>query len=213
LTSAPASSNYARMPRLVLGSASPRRAALLRELGVDFDVLASDVPEVAVDGEAADAFARRVARDKGAAVARQRAGAWVLSADTIVVVDGTVLGKPVDAADARRMLACLAGRIHAVVTAVALTAPGGELADELLVRSGVEFRALTAAEIDAYVATGEPFDKAGAYAIQGGAASFVCRVSGSYTNVVGLPLDEVADLLARHEFLPSRTGPHALQPR
>ena len=199
------------MPQLVLGSASPRRAALLRELGVDFEVLASDVPEVAAAGEPADDFARRVARAKGAAAARQRAGAWVLSADTIVVVDGTVLGKPVDAGDARRMLLCLAGRTHEVLTAVALTAPDGGLAAELLVRSAVEFRTLTAAEIDAYIATGEPFDKAGAYAIQGGAAGFVRRVGGSYTNVVGLPLDEVRDLLARHALLPARTDPHALR--
>src|SRR5215472_10817146 len=190
------------MPALVLGSASPRRAALLRELGAEFTVCASEVPEQLGDGEAAADFARRLAREKGAAVARVRPGAWVLAADTIVVVDGDVLGKPSDAAAARQMLHCLSDRAHEVLTAVALIGPRGELAGDMLVRSRVEFRALGAAEIDAYVATGEPFDKAGAYAIQGGAAPFVRRVIGSYTNVVGLPIDEVRDLLERASVLP-----------
>jgi nucleoside triphosphate pyrophosphatase len=189
------------MPRLVLGSASPRRATLLRRLGVDFDVCASDLTETVLAGEPAEAFVRRAAREKGAAVARAGGAAWVLSADTIVVIDDAVLGKPADPADARRMLQHLSGRTHAVLTAVALTAAGGELADELLVRTLVEFRALTEVEIGAYIAGGEPFDKAGAYAIQGGAAGFVARVEGSYTNVVGLPLDEVRDLLARYGLL------------
>jgi len=197
------------MSRLVLGSASPRRAALLRTLGVGFEIVASDLPEAAAAGESADAFARRVAREKGAAVARAVPGAWVLSADTIVVVDGAILGKPLDDGDARAMLQRLSGRTHEVVTAVALTAPGGALAAELLVRSAVAFRRLTPAEIDAYVATGEPADKAGAYAIQGGAAGFVRRVSGSYTNVVGLPIDEVREVLARHALLPAAPGPGA----
>jgi len=190
------------MPRLVLGSASPRRAALLRELGVDFTVRVSDVPEERAAGESAVDFARRIAREKGTAVARQGGDAWILSADTIVVVDGDVLGKPADAAEARRMLERLAGRSHDVLTAVALTAPSGMLAADLLVRSGVVFRPLTADEIDAYITTGEPFDKAGAYGIQGGAAAFVEDVSGSYTNIVGLPMDEVRDLLLRHHLLP-----------
>jgi septum formation protein len=195
------------MPALVLGSASPRRAALLRQLGVDFTVCPSDVPEIAADGETAGELVRRLAREKGAAVVSRCADAWVLSADTIVVVDGTVLGKPADAAEAGQMLRRLSDRAHEVFTAVALTAPGGEPAGEALVCSRVEFRALTTAEIDAYVATGEPFDKAGAYAIQGGAAHFVSRVSGSYTNVVGLPIDETRDLLARAGLLPDEAAP------
>jgi septum formation protein len=158
---------------LVLGSGSPRRAALLRELGVAFAVRVSDVPEVPCAGEEAADFARRAAREKGCAVAGDCDGAWVLAADTVVVVDGEILGKPVDAADARGMLARLSGRAHEVLTAVALIAPGGEPAEELLMRSAVEFRDLGADEIDAYIATGEPFDKAGAYGIQGGAALFV----------------------------------------
>jgi septum formation protein len=185
------------MPRLVLGSASPRRAALLRELGAQFTVRVSNTVEIAAAGESAAEFARRVAREKGAAVAPISDGAWVLSADTVVVLDGVVLGKPTDAGEARRMLQRLSGREHEVLTAVALTAPDGAPAGELLVRTAVAFRTLSSAEIDAYVATGEPLDKAGAYGIQGGAAGFVARVEGSYTNVVGLPVDEVRDLLAR----------------
>jgi len=198
------------MARLILGSASPRRAALLRELGVEFSVQASDVPELRAAGESAADFARRLAHAKGAAVSAASADAWVLSADTIVVVDGIVLGKPTDAADAASMLRQLAGRSHEVMTAVALTAPGGALADEVLVCSSVEFRPLTEAEIDAYIATGEPFDKAGAYGIQGNAARFVRRVAGSYANVVGLPIDEVRDILRRHDLLAAGAA-HARQ--
>jgi len=189
------------MPPLILGSASPRRAALLRELRVEFVVRPSGAAEVAAAGESAQEFARRIAREKGAAVAAEHR-AWVLSADTVVVVDGTVLGKPDDASDARRMLRRLSGREHQVMTAVALTQPDGSIADELIVSSTVEFRSLSAAEIDAYIASGEPFDKAGAYGIQGGAARFVVRVHGSYSNVVGLPMDEVRNLLERYGILP-----------
>jgi septum formation protein len=189
------------MARLVLGSGSPRRAALLRQLGVEFSVHPSDVPEIAGEREAPADFVRRLAREKGVAVAAKVSDAWVLSADTIVVVDGEVLGKPADADVARQMLRRLSGRDHEVVTAVVLMAPGGTFAAEVLGRSTVTFRTVTADELDAYVATGEPLDKAGAYAIQGGAARFVERVVGSYTNVVGLPMDEVRDLLHRHGLL------------
>ena len=186
---------------LILGSASPRRARLLGELGVAFRVVASDIPEVPAPDEAADAFARRAARDKGAAVAAAHPGEWVLSADTVVTIDGAILGKPVDEADARRMLRQLSGRAHEVLTAVALFAPAAGCVDEVLGRSAVEFRALGDSEIAAYVASGEPADKAGAYAIQGGAAGFVVRVSGSLTNVIGLPTEAVGALLERHGLL------------
>lgn len=191
-------------PPLVLGSASPRRAALLRQLGIEFTVQASDIPEEPVAGEGAGAFARRAACEKGAAVARERDHDWVLSADTIVVVDGIILGKPRDAAEAERMLAQLAGRAHEVLTAVALFAPGAALVESFVVATAVEFRPLDAAEIAAYVATGEPLDKAGAYALQGGAAGFVRAVRGSSSSVIGLPLDEVRTLLARHGLLDGR---------
>lgn len=182
---------------LVLGSASPRRAALLREIGVPFVVLASDVPETPEPGETPAAFAQRAARDKGAAVAQRRGDAWVLAADTVVAVAGEILGKPRDAADARRMLRQLSGRDHEVLTGVALFAPGGACAEAVVVRTAVRFRELGDAEIAAYVAGGEPADKAGAYAIQGGAAAFVSAVNGSLTNVIGLPVDEVRAMLAR----------------
>jgi septum formation protein len=134
-------------------------------------------------------------------VATARPGAWVLAADTVVVVDGAILGKPADAAAARAMLRRLSGRAHEVLTAVALIAPDGVLAEQVLGRSGVQFRSLAEAEIAAYVASGEPADKAGAYAIQGGAAGFVQRVVGSMTNIIGLPLDEVGAMLARHGLM------------
>jgi septum formation protein len=188
------------MPRLILGSASPRRVALLRQLGIEFSVRASDIPENADEHEAPAEFATRLARAKGAAVSNQAGDAWVLSADTIVVIDGIVLGKPADAAAARQMLRRLSGRTHEVLTAMTLTAPRGVLADEILVRSMVEFHDLDAADIEAYIATGEPFDKAGAYGIQGAASPFVRRVTGSYSNVVGLPTDEAGEMLRRHGF-------------
>jgi septum formation protein len=187
--------------RLILGSASPRRAALLRELGIDFAVHPSDVPENPMPGEDGAVFARRAARDKALAVARARPGDWVLAADTVVVLDGEILGKPRDAEDARRMLGLLSGRRHLVITAVALTSPGGRAEGEVTVQSAVEFRVLRETEIETYVAGGEPLDKAGAYAIQGGASGFVRSVAGSYSNVVGLPLDEVRALLRRHGLL------------
>jgi septum formation protein len=191
---------------LILGSASPRRAALLRELGVEFTVHASDIPEEPAAGETAAAFARRAACEKGAAVARDRRRAWVLAADTIVVVEGAILGKPRDAAEAARMLARLSGRAHEVLTAVALIAPSGALAEAFVVATTVEFRRLDGAEIATYVATGEPLDKAGAYALQGGAAAFVGAVRGSASSVIGLPLDEVRDLLARHGVICGDAG-------
>jgi septum formation protein len=164
-------------------------------------VRVSDIEEAPRSSESAAAFATRAAREKGQAVALANGGDWVLAADTVVVLDGDILGKPADAADARRMLMRLSGRAHEVLTAVALLAPDGRIAGEVLVRTVVDFRPLDAAEIDAYVASGEPADKAGAYGIQGGAAAFVRSVSGSYSNVVGLPVEEVRAMLVQHGLL------------
>jgi septum formation protein len=191
--------------RLILASASPRRRELLGDLGVRFDVVASDVPEIPAPGEPPAAFACRAAREKAADVARRSPDAFVLAADTVVTLDGAVFGKPADRADARRMLHALSGRTHEVLTAVALADPAGRI-DELLVRSEVEFRALTAADIDAYLASDEPYDKAGAYAVQGSAQRFVLQVRGSYSNVVGLPVDEVRALLRRRRLLPATSA-------
>jgi len=194
--------------RIILASASPRRRALLGQLGIPFDVVPSDVPETPLPGEVPAAFAARVAREKALVVARAFPGAHVLGADTVVIVDHTVLGKPADRDDARRMLSALSARAHQVCTAVALVAPGGAV-DAIRVETTVEFRALSPAEIEAYLDSGEPFDKAGAYAVQGGAAAFVVRLTGSYSNVVGLPMEEVAALLRRRlpvGLAPSQAG-------
>jgi septum formation protein len=171
--------------RLILASASPRRAELLRAAGFDFDVMAADVDETMDAEEWPDGYVRRLALTKAEAVRPRAEGRPVLAADTIVVVDGQILGKPRDADDARRMLQMLSGRSHAVVTGVCLAAPTPQIAVE---RTTVVFAPLSEAEIDRYVESGEPMDKAGAYAIQGIASRFVRRIDGSYSNVVGLPV-------------------------
>jgi septum formation protein len=182
--------------RVILASASPRRAALLRAAGVEFEVRAAHVDESLEAGEPPETYARRVAEAKARAVG-PHATAAVVAADTVVVVDGMVLGKPMDQADAGRMLRLLSGRTHEVLTAVAVIPPGSSRGHAVVAvdRTRVAFRPLTDEEIDAYVATGEPADKAGAYAVQGGAAGFVSRLEGSYANVVGLPLTLVYEML------------------
>jgi septum formation protein len=189
------------LPPLVLASTSPRRRWLLEKLGRRFDVHAPDVTEIAHADESPDDFAARMAEEKAADVGGRRTDAWILAADTVVALDAEALGKPVDAADAARMLRRLAGRAHTVFTGVALFRPGGERAERMVIATPVVFRALSDAEIDAYLATGEPFDRAGAYAIQGEGAHLVDRVEGSYTNVIGLPLPEVAAWLRRWRIL------------
>ena len=184
---------------LVLASASPRRRWLLAALGVPFSVLAVDIDERPHEGETPSVFAQRMAAEKARAVHAQRAG-WVLAADTIVELDGRIFGKPVDADDAAAMLQQLSGRTHVVRTAMTLLAPSGATAEEASVTTEVRFRPLDAAAIRAYVATGEPLDKAGAYAIQGEGAHLVDRVHGSYTNVIGLPLEEVATWLRARDL-------------
>ncbi len=183
-------------PPVYLASASPRRRELLAQIGVPCSQAATHINEQVKAGESAADYVQRIAAEKAAAgLQAAPAGAVVLAADTAVVVDEQILGKPVDAADAARMLALLSARSHRVMTAVSL-ACGAERA-HCLVSTGVSFRAITAAEIAAYWRTGEPQDKAGGYAIQGLGAIFVAGIEGSYSAVVGLPLRETADLLAR----------------
>ncbi|WP_298273579.1 Maf family nucleotide pyrophosphatase [Geobacter sp.] len=179
--------------RIVLASASPRRLELLDSAGVAFDVFASDIPEEPIPGEPPADFAQRLARDKAVATAARVEGRFFIGADTIVVCDDEIMGKPVDEADAVRMLKKLSGVAHSVITAYAIydKARDGFLCKAVVTR--VFFKPLRDEEIDAYVATGCPMDKAGAYAIQGGAAYMVERIDGSYTNVVGLPLCEVVE--------------------
>ena len=183
-----------------LASASPRRSELLRQIGVRFEVRPAAIPEDQVRGEAPDAYVSRLAAAKADAVwdALDMARAEsrpVLAADTAVVLDGRVLGKPATPIEAEAMLEELSGRSHCVLTAVALCCGGPT--ESLLSESEVRFRATTAAERRAYCATGEPFDKAGGYGIQGHAAVFVEQLRGSYSAVAGLPLFETAALLTR----------------
>lgn len=181
--------------RLILASASPRRAELLASAGFEFDIVPADVDERPRDGEAAHAYTLRVARDKARAVARTLGDkdAVVLAADTEVVADGRILGKPSDAADAARMLRMLSNAVHQVVTAVVVCSNGEERFE--VVTAQVRMLPLSAAEIEWYVGTGEPMGKAGAYAIQGRGARFIDHIGGSWSCVVGLPLHVVQRLL------------------
>lgn len=178
---------------IILASASPRRRELLTAAGFPFDVVVADVDESVIAGERPDEYVRRVARMKAQAVSRDRPDALVLGADTTVVIDGDVLAKPADDEEAARMLQRLSGREHVVLTGVAAISPMGE--SEAVAETRVWMRALTDAEIREYVRSGEPRDKAGAYAIQGLASRFISRIEGEYTNVVGLPIAVVDSLL------------------
>jgi septum formation protein len=184
-----------------LASGSPRRRELLTQVGVPFQALKISVDETVVPGEVAEEYVARLARTKAVAgwelshepSSAELGAAPVLAADTAVIVDGKILGKPADRADGERMLLELSGRTHEVLTAVALATPNGVA--WRLSRSEVTFRAITAAEARDYWDTGEPQDKAGAYAIQGRAAIFIVNLRGSYSGVMGLPLYETAELL------------------
>ena len=184
------------MAALILASGSPRRAELLAQAGMVFEVRAADIPEEALPGEVAEAFALRMAEDKARAVAHP--GEEVIAADTIVVVDGKILGKPQDEDEAARMLESLSGRIHRVMTGVAVQHADGEM-HSWVTQTEVEFKSLSAEEISRYVASGDPMDKAGSYGIQSGAAYMVRAIRGSYTNVVGLPMAEVLDATSRRK--------------
>ena len=186
---------------IVLASASPRRAELLRAAGIEFEVMPAHIDETAHAAESPEAYVRRVADSKARAIAGRVNDRIILAADTTVVIDDQMLAKPEDDEDAKRMLQMLSGRTHEVLTAVAVcrgpegSAPlrTGRLIE--IERTQVEFAPLTEFEIDWYVATGEPRDKAGAYAIQGYASRFVTRIDGSYSNVVGLPIALVYEIL------------------
>jgi len=184
-------------PKIVLASASPRRVELLSSAGIEFEVIPGDVSEDILTGETPEDYVERLARAKAEDVARKTDGRFFIGADTIVLCDGEIMGKPEDSADAERMLNKLSGIPHEVITGFAVydKERDGVIADT--VRTRVYFKQLSDEEIRAYIATGCPFDKAGAYAIQGGAAHMVEKIEGSYTNVVGLPLCEVVETLRR----------------
>ena len=183
--------------RIVLASASPRRSELLESAGISFSVVPADIPEEPLQGESPTAHVLRLAEAKALAVAGTVEGDIFIGADTVVVCDDEIMGKPVDAADARRMLTALSGKTHEVITGFAVYKREQDRLISDAVSTRVIFKPLTVGEIDAYIATGCPFDKAGAYAIQGGAAYMVRGIEGSYTNVVGLPLCEVVEVLRR----------------
>ena len=191
--------------RLILASASPRRAELLTAAGIEFDVMPAEVDEAMDVEDTPEGYVRRVAQLKAEAVLPRAGERPVLGADTVVIVDHAVLGKPSDTADAGRMLRLLSGREHAVMTGVCLINPAAESGRVQLsmTRTSVGFAPLTDDEISWYVASGEPMDKAGAYAIQGLASRFVTRIDGSYSNVVGLPVGLVYDLCKRAGLLVS----------
>ena len=190
---------------LHLASKSPRRRELLAKLGLDFGVLDLDLPETPAPGEPPDDYVRRVAREKAGAgllLVVGQPGAVVLGADTEVILDGRVYGKPADAADAAQMLRSLSGRTHRVVSAVSVVDAGREL--QAVSVSEVRFAALSEDDIADYLDTGEWAGKAGAYAIQGRAQAFIAHLSGSYSGVMGLPLHETAGLLREIGAMPAR---------
>lgn len=183
--------------RFVLASGSPRRRELLEGIGLPFEIIVSDLEEKREEGESAEAYVRRLAIDKAAVVAERVPEAWVLAADTTVYLDGEILEKPLSRSDAIRMLTTIAGREHTVYTGVALRNLARGYADDSVTASNVRVIHLTPREIEWYVDTGEPMDKAGAYAIQGIGAMFIESVVGNYSNVVGLPLSEVFAMMKR----------------
>jgi len=185
--------------KLVLASSSPRRAELLRNAGILFTLCSVDVPEVRRPQEWPEDFVRRVAEEKARAAFAHHPGKFVLAADTVVIVEGQVLGKPADAQDAGRMLRLLSGGSHLVTTGVCLRGPGVE--DSRAETTTVSFSPLSDAEIAEYVTTGEPMDKAGAYAIQGIASRWVTHLGGCYFNVMGLPVPLVYRMLRKHGLL------------
>jgi septum formation protein len=196
-----------RSGRLVLASASPRRQELLRNAGIAFETCPANIQESPLPGELPQAHAERLAREKAQAVSIQRPHDFILGADTIVVIENEILGKPREEQDAARMLQLLSGRTHQVITGVCLLGPGlrtenrepgtdfKDIRSEL---TNVTMAELTAEDIHAYIATGEPMDKAGAYAIQGVASRWISRIDGDYFNVVGLPIALVYRLLKEH---------------
>ncbi|MFK8043635.1 Maf family protein [Congregibacter sp.] len=189
----------ASSPTLVLGSASPRRAELLRQLGANFTIQSADIDETPGNGEPARDYVQRMAREKSEALELGN-DTVLLTADTTVVLDNKSLGKPADFADAQTMLEALSGRSHEVYTAVC--ARQDSQCETVLVRTLVEFGELPDRLIKDYLATDEPWDKAGSYAIQGKGGSFVRRIDGSVSNVIGLPMLETRELLMRFAIVP-----------
>ena len=190
--------------KLILASASPRRKSLLQELGLDFEIIEAQVEETPVAGESSLEFVLRLARDKAEDVSRENAASWVLGADTIVVHAGEILGKPRDAKEALEVLQTLAGNNHQVHTGFCVMNGIEKISVNRVVTTEVSFYPFSRDIAAAYVATGEPLDKAGAYGIQGSGGFLVEKINGSYSNVVGLPLVEVIEELLRFKVVAAR---------
>ncbi len=192
-----ADASQMNLPRLILASASPRRREILTAVGWDFQQQTADIDETDLPGENAANYVRRLAKEKAFAVAQTHQNALVLGADTIVVIDAQIVGKPKDFADARRMLQMLSGRWHEVLTGIALVKVTAGIYETKvdLQKTRVKFAELSGAEIEFLVENGAPLDKAGAYAVQAQAALFIERIEGDYWNVVGLPVNLVYELV------------------
>jgi septum formation protein len=180
---------------LILASGSPRRRELLQQLRLRFEVMTSDVEELRAENEPVERYVERLAREKAVAVGRRRPEAWVIAADTVVWLDGTTLEKPASFADAVGMLRAIAGREHVVYTGTALRHEASGWDRATVTASRVRMAPMAADEIEWYVGTGEPMDKAGAYAVQGIGAMFIDSIEGNYTNVVGLPLSTLLRMM------------------
>ena len=188
-------------PRLILASQSPRRRYLLEKAGIEFSVIPSSFDENSVKLSSPDVYVRQLAECKARDISGQNPDSWVIGADTIVLIDDTILGKPGSRAEARTMLKSLSGKTHRVLTGYCICSHRtGRLFSDA-VKTDVRFKKLTQGEIDWYINSGEPFDKAGAYAIQGIGSFLVKRINGSYTNVVGLPVCEVLDFLIKENVI------------
>lgn len=186
---------------IILASQSPRRRDLLEQAGLGFTVIPSNFDENSITFSSADEYVRLLAEGKAEEISAQYPDSWVIAADTIVYIEGTVLGKPASKADARTMLQKLSGKAHQVLTGYCICCRSADRTFSEVVKTQVLFKELTAAEIDWYTDSGEPVDKAGAYAIQGIGTFLVRRINGSYTNVVGLPVCEVMDFLIREKVI------------
>ncbi len=200
--------------KIILASQSPRRRYLLERAGLRFAVIPSRLDEASITAATPDDYVRELAQAKAMDIARMHPDSWVIGADTVVVAEGRILGKPASTAQARDMLRRLSGRMHQVLTGFCICRLSGEHVFTDVVRTDVLFKTLTDDEIEWYIQTGEPFDKAGAYAIQGIGTFLVKRINGSYTNVVGLPVCEVVEFLIREQVIrfdrphPLVNGPH-----
>ncbi len=181
--------------QIILASESPRRYSLLKQMGLDFETIPSSVKEDAIPGETPEEYVLRIAQEKASGIMRRYPEAWIISADTIVYIDNIILGKPENMKDAEQMLSRLSGREHFVFTGIFVCNLRRQKSDKRVVKTGVKMKKLSPMEIQWYINTDEPYDKAGGYAAQGIGSVLIESINGSYTNVVGLPLCEVFQML------------------